>query len=217
MRDELEKVKTGGSGAETVAVVYEPELTLGLPRGETVGTAMNALAHSAEALYVEGRNAGGDAEALAGANLIARWLPGTVARPDDLEARTGLLRGAMHAGKAFGLTGLALAHALAQALGRALRTSARRDERAHAAANGFNELVVPGAVEQLGQALGSDHPLTRVQELAGLGGFERLRDFDVPERELPLVAADTAARAGAAANPRPVSSDDALSLLRSIW
>ena len=59
---------------------------------------------------------------------------------------------------------------------------------------GFNELVVPGAVEQLGQALGSGHPLTRVHELAGLGGFERLRDFDVPERELPLVAADTAAR-----------------------
>ncbi|MDQ3122964.1 MAG: iron-containing alcohol dehydrogenase [Actinomycetota bacterium] len=218
MRDELQKVKTGGSGAKTVAVVYEPELTLGLPRGETVGTAMNALAHSAEALYVKSRNADGDAEALAGANLIGRWLPETVVRPDDLEARTGLLRGAMHAGKALGLTGLALAHALAQALG-------GRYGLPHGAMNaltlpptlGFNELVVPGAVEQLGHALGSDHPVTRVQELAGLGGFERLRDFDVPERELPLVAADTAARAGAAANPRPVSSDDALSLLRSIW
>ena len=218
MRDELQKVKTGGSGAKTVAVVYEPELTLGLPRGETVGTSMNALAHSAEALYVKSRNAGGDAEGLAGANLIARWLPETVARPDDLEARTGLLRGAMHAGKALGLTGLALAHALAQALG-------GRYGLPHGALNAltlpptlrFNESVAPDAVRHLARALDSDDPATRAEELARLGGFERLRDFDVPERELPLVAADTAARAGAAANPRPVSSDDALSLLRSIW
>ena len=32
-------------------VVYDPELTLELPRDVSVGTALNALAHSAEALY----------------------------------------------------------------------------------------------------------------------------------------------------------------------
>lgn len=218
MRDESQRIKSGGSGAETVAVVYEPALTLELPLEETVGTAMNALAHSAEALYVEGRNTDGDTEALAGANLIARWLPETVARPDDLEARTGLLSGAMHAGKALGLTGLALAHALAQALG-------GRYGLPHGAMNAltlpptlrFNEPVTPDAIEQLGRALGSDDPATRVEELAGLGGFDRLRDFDVPEEELPLVAAEAAARPGALANPRAASPGDALSLLRSIW
>jgi len=218
MLDDARKLKTGGSGAGTVAVVYEPELTLGLPRGETVGTAMNALAHSAEALYVEDRNAGGDTEALAGADLIARWLPQTVARPDDLEARTGLLRGAMHAGKALGLTGLALAHALAQALG-------GRYGLPHGAMNAltlpptlrFNEPVVPDAVERFGRALGCDDPATRVAELAALRGFERLRDFDVPEDELRLVAAEAAARPGALGNPRTVSPDDALSLLQGIW
>ncbi len=51
MRDEARRAKTGGSGANTVAVVYEPALTLDLPRDESVGTAMNALAHCAEALY----------------------------------------------------------------------------------------------------------------------------------------------------------------------
>ena len=218
MRDEARKLKTGGGGAGTLAVVYEPELTLGLPRDETVGTALNALAHSAEALYVEGRNADGDAESLAGADLIARWLPETVARPDDLRARAGLLQGAMHAGKALGLTGLALAHALAQALG-------GRYGLPHGAMNAltlaptlrFNEPVVPDAVERFGRALGSDDAATRIEELAGLGGFQRLRDFGVPEEELPLVAAEAAARPGALANPRPVSPDDAFSLLRGIW
>ena len=218
MRDEAQKRKAGGSGARTVAIVYEPELTLGLPLEETVGTAMNALAHSAEALYVEGRTAEGDAEAVVGAELIARWLPKTVARPDDLEARTGLLEGAVHAGKALGLTGLALAHALAQALG-------GRYGLPHGAMNAltlpptlrFNEPVAPGAIEQFGRALESDDPAARVEELARLGGFARLRDFDVPEDELQLVAAEAVDRAGARANPRAASSDDALSLLRSIW
>ena len=42
----------GGGGANLAGIVYEVELTLGLPRAETVGTALNALAHCAEALYV---------------------------------------------------------------------------------------------------------------------------------------------------------------------
>lgn len=218
MRDEARRIKTGGSGARTVAIVYEPELTLGLRLEETVGTAMNALAHSAEALYVEGRNAEGDTEAIAGAELIVRWLPETVARLDDLEARTGLLRGAVHAGKALGLTGLALAHALAQALG-------GRHGLPHGAMNAltlpptlrFNEPVAPGAIERFGRALESDDPAARVEELARLGGFMRLRDFEVPEDDLPLVATEAVDRAGARANPRTASPDDALSLLRSIW
>ena len=94
-----------------------PELTLDLPLAETVGTALNALAHCAEALYVEGHNAEADAEALAGARLIGEWLPRVVERPSDLEARTELLRGACHAGAALGKSFLALGHALAQGLG----------------------------------------------------------------------------------------------------
>ena len=49
MRDEARGLKTGGSGANTIAIVYEPKLTLDLPREESGGTAMNALAHCVEA------------------------------------------------------------------------------------------------------------------------------------------------------------------------
>jgi maleylacetate reductase len=50
MRDPSTRRKLGGSGARPVAIVYEPELTLDLPAPESAGTAMNALAHCAEAL-----------------------------------------------------------------------------------------------------------------------------------------------------------------------
>src|SRR5207253_11518840 len=71
VRDPGRRMRGGGSGAHTHAIVYEPELTLGLPRAETVGTALNALAHAAEALYVKQRNDEADAHALSGARLIA--------------------------------------------------------------------------------------------------------------------------------------------------
>ena len=117
IRDHDRRMKGGGAGARLAGIVYEPELTLGLPRPETVGTAMNALDHTAEALYVEGRNEDGDRQALLGASVIGEWLPRVVESPDDLEARRWLLEGAMHAGAALAAAGLGLAHAMAQALG----------------------------------------------------------------------------------------------------
>ena len=117
IRDPDRKMRGAGAGANVVAAVYEPQLTLDLPTGTTVGTAMNALAHSAEALYVNGHNAEADEHALAGARLIETWLRRVVEHPHDLEARTRLLEGAAESGAALGGSMLALAHAMAQAVG----------------------------------------------------------------------------------------------------
>jgi len=56
-----------------------------------------------------------------------------------------------------------------------------------------------------------------VEELARLGGFERLRDFGVLEEGLAEVAAATVERAGAKANPRPPTAAGVEELLRSIY
>ena len=218
MRDEERRMKTGGGGAKVAGIVYAPRLTLELPLEETVGTALNALAHAAEALYVASRSEEGDREALEGAERIGRFLPEVVLRPDDLEARTGLLEGAMHAGMALGLTGLALSHAIAQVLG-------GRYGLPHGAMNAlslppalrFNEPAARDAIGRFAAALGTDDPAARVEELARLGGFRRLRDFGVPEDDLPLVAAEAAARPGARANPREASPDDVLRLLDEMF
>src|SRR5262249_4629982 len=74
IRDRARRVRGGGSGAHLAAIVYEPQLTLQLPRGESGGTAINALAHCAEALYAAERNEKGDAHALEGARLIGQSL-----------------------------------------------------------------------------------------------------------------------------------------------
>jgi maleylacetate reductase len=218
IRDRNRRMKGGGAGAHLAGVVYEPELTLALPRAQTVGTALNALAHCAEALYVTNHNPDADEHALAGARLIGAWLPRVVESPDNLEARTKLLEGAMHGGMALGGSMLGLGHAMAQALG-------GRYGLPHGAMNAlclppaldFNADVAADAVRRFGEALGSDQPPGRVRELAHLGGFDRLRDCGIPEDELAEVAEATVIRAGAKANPRSARPAEVEQLLRSIW
>ena len=104
----------------------------------------------------------------------------------------------MHAGKALAARGLFLAHAMAQALG-------GRYGLPHGAMNAlclppalrFNEPVVPDAIATLRARARRGRAPRRVEELARLGGFERLRDLGVPEGELADVAAEAAQRPGA--------------------
>jgi maleylacetate reductase len=218
IRDEERRVKAGGGGARLAGIVYEPELTLGLPPGETGGTALNALAHSAEALYVEGRNDEADEQALEGAKLISASLPLVLADGDYFEGRRRLLEGAMHAGAALAGAGLGLAHAMAQALG-------GRYGLPHGALNAislppalrFNQPVAGAEIERFGEAMATHDPVGRVEELARLGGFTLLRHLGVPGNELDEVAAEAAERRGAKANPRPASAAEIAELYRSVW
>lgn len=216
-RDAATGAKRSGRGARVEGVVYEPALTLGLPRRESGGSAMNALAHCAEALYSRERGSETDREALAGAALIVRWLPAVLADGSDLTARTGLLRGAMHAGAALS-AGMGVAHAMAQALGGRFGLS-------HGSMNAvclpaglrFNAEVAAAELARLAEAMGCDDPIARAAELAALAVPARLRDHGVPRDELRAVAEAAAERAAARTNPRPASAQDILELLESIW
>lgn len=217
----IEPGRKGGGAHELaapVAAIYDPELQLGLPVAETVGTALNALAHCAEAYYVAGHNERGDRNADCGATAISYALPLVVAEPGSLYARMRLLEGACRAAFALEAAGLALGHALAQALG-------GRYGLPHGALNAiclpaalrFNREAVPEAIERFGRAMATDDPVGRVEELAALGRFGRLRDLGVPREDLAELAEAVVVRAGAKANPRAASAAEVETLLASAW
>ena len=218
VRDPRRRMVGGGGGALLAGIVYEPKLTLDLPREATVGTALNALAHSAEALYVHQRNERSDQWALLSARAISRWLPQVVERPRNEERRRALLEGAMLAGQALAASFMGLGHAIAQAIG-------GRYGLPHGALNAislpaalrFNEPVAAEAIERFGRALGAENAVARIEELARLGGFERLRDLGVPADDLDELAADVSTRPAARANPRPARPAEVAELLRTIW
>jgi maleylacetate reductase len=209
------RIVGGGGGAHLAGIAYDVELTLDLPRAETVGTALNALNHCAAA-FCDGTS---DALAEQGARLISESLPRVVDAPHDRDAREHLLQGAAAAGEALSLTGLGLGHAIAQALGGTYGLP-------HGAMNAlalppalrFNSAVVHDAVARFGAAIGAPaDPAAKVEELARLGGFERLRDFGIPEDGLPAVAEMAAGRMGNKRNPRPASAAEIEELLRTIY
>jgi maleylacetate reductase len=218
VRDRDRRMVGGGGGALLAGIVYEPKLTLDLPRETTVGTAMNAVAHCAEALYVHQRNEHADQWALLGARALSRWLPQVVEHPRDEARRRALLESAMLAGQGLAASFMGLGHAMAQAIG-------GRYGLPHGALNAiclpaalrFNEPVAGKAIERFGRAMGAENAVARVEELAGLGGFERLRDLGVPADELDELAAEVSTRPAAQANPRPARAADVAELLRTVW
>jgi maleylacetate reductase len=217
VRDPERRMRGGGSGARPTGIVYDVGLTVPLPREQTVGTSMNALAHCAEALYAHGHNPDSDEKALEGARLISHFLPRVVESPLDRDLRTELLRGACNAGEALAGSMLALAHAMAQAVG-------GKYGLPHGTLNGiclppalrYNARYAPAAVRAFGEAVGGD-PGARVEELTALGGITRLRDLGVPNDDLAELGAAAAQRGGNQANPHPATPKEIEQLLRSVW
>jgi alcohol dehydrogenase class IV len=217
MRNPTTKIKEGGTGAKMTAILYETELTLDLPGSETAGTALNALAHCAEALYVTDVTDETATDALTGAGIISSFLPIVLESPRSASDRRALLVGAMHAGSAL-RAGMGIGHAMAQALGGHFGL-------AHGTMNAiclphalrFNLPVASGPIGSLAAAMGTDDAIERVSELASLAGSTRLRDYGVRREELPAVASAAAERPAAKANPRPAPPEAVLELLEAAW
>jgi maleylacetate reductase len=189
-------------------VIYDPDLTIGLPPAISAASGMNAMAHAVEALYAA--NASPVALALAeeSARLLARGLPRAVAQPSDEAARATTLAGAHLAGRALDLAAMGLHHRLCHVLG---GTFGMPHARTHAAllpyVVAFNASAAPAAMQRLANALGAQDAVAGIAELRRTLGVNAplaklgLRDQDVDR------AANEAA-ANAYANPRQASTAD---------
>jgi maleylacetate reductase len=98
-------------------VIYDPELTLGLPPSVTAASAFNALAHCVESLWVPERNPGTTSVASDAIRVIVDVLGAVIADPGDIVARSWLLYGSYRAGEVLDATGTALHHRAAHVLG----------------------------------------------------------------------------------------------------
>ncbi|MEP7203003.1 MAG: maleylacetate reductase [Ilumatobacteraceae bacterium] len=223
---------TGGRRKETgknaivqpKTVVYDPELTVGLPPHVTGPSAFNALAHSVEALYAPGNNPVTSALALEGVRAIHDALPTVMESPGDVEARGTLLYGAYLSGVALGTTSTGLHHKLCHVLGgrfNLVHADAHSVILPHAIA--FNAPALPEEMSRLAAALGdpggnpasalwdlavASHVPTRLADLSGDDGL-------LKREELPGAA--HAAAAQITVNPRPVSEADLLELLERAY
>ena len=98
------------------AVICDPELTVDLPRVLTVGTGMDALTHSLEAICAPILHPMSHGIGVEGCRLVFRHLPRVVEQPGDIESRGQMMIAAAMGAVAFqkGLGGI---HALSNPIG----------------------------------------------------------------------------------------------------
>jgi maleylacetate reductase len=192
-------------------IVYDPELTLGLPAAVSAASGMNAIAHCVESFWADGRTPITMALASEAMRRFAKNLPAVVADGADREARAECLVAAWLAGTVLSVSN-GLQHKLAHVLGGLGLPHAEVHAIILPHVARFNLPAAPEARARLSDGLGSDDPagaLTAMLEKLPIP--RRLRDvgFDVAKTDF---VADEIARQ-AIASPRRVSASDVHDLL----
>lgn len=140
------------------AAFLDPELTLGLPKGLTASTGMDALSHAVEAYLVGRHNEFADMFCENTIRRVIKWLPVAVEDGGNVEARGQMMQAATYGGVSFASSTLQAGHAIAHALGGALHVP-----HGIACAWGLNFAI---------QHCGKSVDMERLQALAGFMGLE---------------------------------------------
>lgn len=184
-------------------VIYDVDLTLGLPPGLSATSGLNAIAHAVEALYAQDRNPIVSLMAEEAIRALAGALPRILKDPGDRAARSDALYGAWLAGACLGTVGMALHHKLCHVLGGAFDLPHAETHAVvlpHAAA--YNAPAAPEAMARVARALAAPEAAQGLFDLAaGLGAPTALSAIGMPRDGL-----DRAAEMAVAQpywNPRP--------------
>ena len=210
------KVTRRDASIRPETVIYDVALTASLPRELTVTSALNAIAHAAEALYAPDRNPVVSLMAAEAIRAFKEGLPLVLEAPDDPAARAAVLYGAWLCSTALGYVSMSLHHKLAHTLGGSFGTP-HADTHAILLPHtiGFNAEAVPDLLKPIVDALG-DTPGAGLWDFARrLGAPMRLRDLGLSEDDMAKAA--TIALEKPYDNPRPFDRDAIHALLRAAW
>ncbi len=211
---EARKVIIFHPGMLPVAVLADPELTVGLPRVLTVGTGMDALSHSLEAICAPGFHPMALGVGMEGCRLVFEHLPRVAADPGDVESRMQMMAAAAMGAVAF-QRGLGAMHALSHPIGAMFDTH-------HGMTNAVvmpyvlqaNAAAIGDVMERLGAycgiAGGTKGVIDRILELrTALGVPDTLVELGVDPTATDRVAAAAVVDPSAAGNPEPLTIDKA--------
>lgn len=212
--------------------VLDPQLTVGLPRGVTAATGVDAIVHAIEA-YTSARlkNPLSDALAREALRLLTTNLMTACTEPQNLVAREAMLLGAHLAGIAFSNAPVAGVHALAYPLGglhhlphgvtNALMLRHVLHHNSEAAREHYAELapiVIPDCEAEGSQAR-TAMLIDRLDQLVRESGIAtRLRDYGIDISEAPTLAREAMKQTRLLVNnPCEITEADAQRLYEAAW
>ncbi|MCJ2165979.1 MULTISPECIES: alcohol dehydrogenase-like regulatory protein ErcA [unclassified Pseudodesulfovibrio] len=208
--------------------LIDPLLTLTMGEDLTAHTGLDALTHAFEAFVSNASSPITDLNAMEAVRLVNEHLLAAVQRPDDMEARTGMMLASTHAGLAFSNAILGAVHAMAHSLGGLLDVP-------HGLCNAilldhvveYNFASEPEKYRKLGLALGApipqDAPLDAAREETlnairslkqSVGIKDNLYQLGMTEAVLPLLAENSLADACMLTNPKQPTTNELIELFR---
>jgi maleylacetate reductase len=198
-------------------VIYDPELTLGLPVAMSVTSGLNAIAHAAEGLYAPDRNPITTMMAIEGMRALRDALPVIIESPRDGTARGKALYGAWLCGTVLGQIAMSLHHKICHTLGGSFDTPHAETHSVMLPHTiGFNASAVPDLMTPISDIFGGGTPGQALYDFAkSIGSPMALKDFGLSEADLDR-AAEIATR-NPYANPRPIDHASIRALLQDAW
>lgn len=210
------KTTVRGDSILPEVVIYDPDLTTGLPLGMTITSGLNAMAHAAEALYARDRNPVSTLMAREGLAAFQAALPALTEDPSDADARAEALYGAWLCGSVLGSVGMALHHKICHTLGGSFDTP---HAETHAImlphTVGFNASAVADQLEPVTELFGTSPGVGLFEFSRKIGAPQALRDLGLTETDLDR-ASDIATE-NPYWNPRPIERETIRNLLQDAW
>jgi len=207
--------------------ICDPELTLSVPPMVTASTGVDALTHAIEAYTANCSEPVSDAVALYAIELIYGNLVQAVKNGSDLSVRSGMLMGSMLAGIAFSHSDVASVHCVAESLGSVY-------DLPHGMCNAiflpyvmdYNMDYCQEKYARVARAMGltfqtveegAKAAVEAVKQLCRDVGLPSFRTLSVSEESFDQIAEMSARNISTDSNPRPMSKDDYMAVLKNAY
>ena len=192
--------------------ICDPDLTLGLPRGLTAATGMDALTHCIETFLSPRVNPPADAIALDGVARATRFIERAVDDGTDGDARWHMMMASLQGGMAF-QKGLGAVHAMSHPLGGLAEPSLHHGT--------LNAVILPAVLrfnaghagdkydrlrDAMGLAAGADVAEAVEALNRRIGMPANLREMGVADEVLPRMVEGAVADHSTPSNPRPADA-----------
>ncbi|WP_298269970.1 iron-containing alcohol dehydrogenase [Geobacter sp.] len=208
--------------------INDPVLMVGKPAALTAATGMDALTHAVEAYVSTIATPITDACAIKAIELIAKYLSAAVANGDNLEARDKMAYAEYLAGMAFNNASLGYVHSMAHQLGGFYNLP-------HGVCNAillpavsqFNLIACPERFADIAVALGENiaglsvaeaaqKAITAIRRLsASIGIPAGLKELNVKEEDLKIMAENAKKDACQLTNPRKASLEQVIDIFKA--
>lgn len=210
--------KTTGVDAAILptTVIYDAELTMGLPVDLSVASGLNGMAHCIDSMWGPRANPINQAMAAEGISALATGLSAIAGDAHDLAGREQLLYGAYLSAVAFTSAGSGLHHKICHVLG---GTFDLPHAQTHATVLpyvlAFNMDAAPDASDRIARAMGADDALVGLQQLrTQLDAPRKLADYGFTQDGI-AEAVEIILPAVPDNNPRTVTTKNLTALLQA--